>query len=68
MIFKLLQSFLKLYPSTPTNYLLFIEWFSQVSSNSDPNLSFYKVKKLKKIETNKLNIDIILLNLVKQSI
>ena len=68
MIFKLPQSFLKLYPSAPTNYLLFIEWFSQVGSNSDPNSSFYKVKKSKKIKTNKLNTDIILLNLIKQSI
>ena len=68
MIFKLPQSFLKLYPSAPTNHLLFIEWFSQVGSNSDSNSSFYKVKKSKKIETNELDTDIISLNLVKQSI
>ena len=68
MIFKLPQSFLKLYPSAPTNHLLFIEWFSQVGSNSDSNSSFYKVKKPKKIETNEPDTDVILLNLVKQSI
>ena len=68
MIFKLLQSCLKLYASAPTNYLLVIEWFSQVGSNSDSNSSFYKVKKSKKIKTNKLDTDIISLNLVKQSI
>ena len=68
MIFKLPQSFLKLYPSASTNHLLFIEWFLQVGSNSDSNSSFYKVKKSKKIETNELDTDIIPLNLVKQSI
>ena len=68
MIFKLPQSFLKLYPSASTNHLLFIEWFSQVGSNSDSNSSFYKVKKSKKIKTNELDTDIISLNLVKQSI
>ena len=68
MIFKLPQSFLKLYPSASTNHLLFIEWFLQVGSNSDSNSSFYKVKKSKKIETNELDTDIISLNLIKQSI
>ena len=54
--------------TAPINYLLFIEWFSQVCSNSNSNSSFYKVKKSKKIETNELDTDIIPLNLVKQSI
>ena len=62
------QGFLNLYPNAPTDHLLFIEWFSQIGSEPDPNSRLYKVKKSKQLGTNEYETEIVLLSSVKQSI